>query len=131
MNSSCCIISLIPAIIVDIQYEITDQTTSMIARKIANQYFHGRYSHNLIKVIGLDLSNFSDLALYDEQIILKFACQVDIFYFKFNNNWYMHSKEVVIFQNKAIVTLVMRNNDRQSTKIYLMFSFNENLISVY
>ena len=70
MNSSCCIISLIPAIIVDKKFEITEQTqtTSMIAREIANKYFHGRYSHNLIEVIGLDLSNFSHLTLYDEQI---------------------------------------------------------------
>ena len=81
------------------QYEITDQiqTTSMIAREIANQYFYGRYSQNFIEVIGLDLSNFSHLTLYDEQIILKFACQVDVFYFKFNNNWYLRSKEVIIF----------------------------------
>ena len=83
------------------QFEITEQiqTTSMIAREIANQYFHGRYSHYLIEVIGLDLSNFSLLTLYDEQIILKFTCQVDIYYFKFDNNWYMQSKEVIIFQN--------------------------------
>ena len=86
----------------------------------------------MIQFNHVDLDEYQYMELFDEQLCLRFEMDgnhyVEILYFL--PGWFIANMEKIIFQNKAFVTLFMRN-EMASSKIYLIIDHNSHLISIY
>ena len=138
MDSTCQIFSSISglAMLVDHTRETTEEIHSlrMVERFIANNYFQNWFTDDLIQNKHVDLDEYWNMELFDEQLCLRFDMDgnhyVENLYFKFLPGWFIAHMEKIIFQNKAFVTLFMRN-EMASSKIYLIIDHNSHLISIY
>ena len=138
MDSACQIFSSISglAMLVDHTRETTEEIYSLriIERFIPNNYFQNLFTDDLIETNHVDLDGYQHKELFDEQLCLRFEMNGNHYfenlYFKFLPGWFIANMEKIIFQNKAFVTLFMRN-EMDSSKIYLIIDHNSHLISIY
>ena len=137
MNSNISIFSSIPglAVLVDQTIETTNDCHSkrMLERYVANNYFQNWFTMEFVQANSVNLQEYQTMPLYDEQLCLRFQLNgfyVETLYFRFLPGWFIANMEKIIFQNKAIVTLFMRNGMAQSN-IYLIIDHNGHLISIY
>ena len=138
MDSACQIFSSISglAMLVDHTCETTEEFYSlrMVERFIANNYFENWFTDDFIETNHVDLDAYQHMELFDEQLCLCFEIYgnhyVENLKFKFLPGWFIANMEKIIFQNKAFVTLFMRN-EMASSKIYLIIDHNSHLISIY
>ena len=137
MNSNISIFSSIPglAVLVDQTIETTNDCHSkrMLERYVANNYFQNWFTMEFVQANSVNLQEYQTMHLYDEQLCLRFQLNgfyVETLYFRFLPGWFIANMEKIIFQNKAFVTLFMRNGMVQSN-IYLIIDHNGHLISIY
>ena len=66
----------------------------------------------------VDLDEYQYMELFDEQLCLRFEMDgnhyVENLYFNFLPGWFIANMEKIIFQNKAFVTLFMRDEKASS-----------------
>ena len=137
MNSNISIFSSIPglAVLVDQTIETTNDCHSkrMLERYVANNYFQNWFTMEFVQANSVNLQEYQTMPLYDEQLCLRFQLNgfyVETLYFRFLPCWFIANMEKIICQNKAFVTLFMRNGMAQSN-IYLIIDHNGHLISIY
>ena len=137
MNSNISIFSSIPglAVLVDQTIETTNDCHSkrMLERYVANNYFQNWFTMEFVQANSVNLQEYQTMPLYDEQLCLRFQLNgfyVETLYFRFLPDWLIANMEKIICQNKAFVTLFMRNGMVQSN-IYLIIDHNGHLISIY
>ena len=137
MNSNISIFCSIPglAVLVDQTIETTSDFHSkrMTERFVANNYFLNWFTTEFVHANNVDLEEYRNMPLYDEQICLRFhltGFYVGSLCFKFLLGWFIANMEKIICQSKAFVTLFMRNGMSQSN-IYLIIDHNGHLISIY
>ena len=104
-----------------------------IEREIVNEYFQNRFPLELFHSTGITINDYRDLPLFDTQIHLKFIknnqIYVETYYLKIVNCIFF-SKTINQFENFAIVRMRMQR-DNNYFRIFLKFTFNEHLVSVY
>ena len=137
MNSNISIFSSIPglAVLVDQTIETTNDCHSkrMLERYVANNYFQNWFTMEFVQANSVNLQEYQTMPLYDEQLCLRFQLNgfyVESLYLRFLPGWFIANMEKIIDQNKAFVTLFMRNGMVQSN-IYLIIDHNGHLISIY
>ena len=105
----------------------------MLERFVANNYFQNWFTMEFVEANNVNLEEYQALPIYDERLCLRFQLNgfyVETLFFKFIPGWFMENMEKIISQNKAFVTLFMRNGTAQSN-IYLIIDHNGHLISIY
>ena len=138
MNSQISIFSAIYglAIIVDQTIDVTREIHSaqMIERFIANNYYQNWLTLEFVQLNKVNLTEYQNMPLNDEQLCLRFEHNnnyyVENLYFKFFSGWFIERHTYAIYQNKAFVTIMMRNGIAQA-KVYLIIEHNGHLISIY
>ena len=118
--------------VVDRVREETDEnrTTYSIQRFIANNYFQGWYTSEYVQQNNVDLLLYQHLPLYSESITLKFPNHLETLYLKFQDDWFIYNTANVICNNKAFVTLSIRNGDAIA-KVYLIIEHSGNLREIF
>ena len=106
----------------------------MIERFIANNYYQNWLTLEFVQLNKANLTEYQNLPLYDEQLCMRFEHNNNYFvenvYFKFFSGSFIERHTNLIYQNKAFVTIMMRNGIAQAN-MYLIIEHNGHFIAIY